>query len=479
MSIGAPVIVWFRQDLRLADNPSLAAAAESGRPVIPVYILDQTSGVRTPGAASLWWLDKSLAALGRDLAAVGSRLILRRGEALAVLQDLVQATGADAIHWNRLYDGGSVERDKAIKARMTDLGVAARSFSASLLNEPWEVATGAGGPFKVFTPYWRAARARIGHLEPLAAPKRLTSPAAWPDSEPLPAWRLHPSAPDWSAGFGDWRPGEAGAWDRLTRFLDAAVDGYGEARDLPGARGTSRLSPHLAFGEIGPRQIWAAAHSAVARGAASEGQVEAFLRELGWREFNHHLLFHQPRIVTENVNRAFDAFPWRSDPEGLERWRRGQTGYPIVDAGMRELWATGWMHNRVRMIVASFLVKHLLVDWREGEAWFWDTLVDADLANNVCNWQWVAGSGADAAPYFRIFNPVLQAERFDVDGVYVRRWVPEIANLPARRLLQPWAADGPTLAKAGVVLGRTYPAPMVDHALARARALKAYEELTG
>jgi deoxyribodipyrimidine photo-lyase len=477
MSVEAPVIVWFRQDLRLADNPALTAAVDTGRPIIPVYILDSTPGVRQPGGAGLWWLDKSLAALGEALETLGSKLVLRKGEALAVLVDLVRETGAGAVYWNRLYDGGAVERDKAVKAELAAAGVDARSFNAALLNEPWQVATGSGGPFKVFTPYWRAVRAGTAPAAPLPAPKRLTPPAVWPESERLGAWRLHPRAPDWSVGFGDWRPGEAGAADQLQAFLDGAVDGYGEARDLPAIAGTSRLSPHLAFGEIGPRQIWAAAQGAAARGAASEAAVEAYLRELGWREFNYHLLYHQPRITRENVNRKFDGFAWRRDPEALESWRRGQTGYPIVDAGMRELWTTGWMHNRVRMIVASFLVKHLLVDWREGEAWFWDTLVDADIANNVCNWQWVAGSGADAAPYFRIFNPILQAERFDPDGAYVRRWVPEIACLPTKYLNQPWTADAPTLAKAGVLLGRTYPKPIVGHAMARARALKAYAEL--
>jgi len=477
MSFGAPVIVWFRQDLRLADNPALAAAVASGKPVIPVYILDETPGVRAPGGASRWWLDKSLAALAGDLEARGSRLTLRRGEALSVLQDLARETGAKTAHWNRLYDGAAVERDTAVKAALAEAGVEARSFNAALLNEPWQVKTGAGGPFKVFTPYWRAARAMIGPVELLPAPEQLAAPEHWPRSRRLSAWRLHPRSPDWSVGFADWRPGEDGAGQRLRDFLDGRVDAYSEARDIPGTSGTSRLSPHLAFGEIGPRQVWAAAQAAAARGAASEAQVEAFLRELGWREFNHHLLFHQPRITRESFNAGFAAFPWREDAGGLEAWRRGQTGYPIVDAGLRELWATGWMHNRVRMIVASFLVKHLLVDWREGEAWFWDTLVDADLANNVCNWQWVAGSGADAAPYFRIFNPILQGERFDPRGDYVRKWVPEIARLPAKHLHQPWMADPTTLAKAGVVLGQTYPKPIVGHAMARARALKAYAEL--
>ncbi len=475
----SPVIVWFRQDLRLADNPALHAAAKSGKPIIALYILDECPGVRPLGGAARWWLGRSLQALGDDLKARGSRLMLRRGDALQVLSRLIRETGADTVHWNRLYDGGAVARDKRIKARLADGGVTCESFNAALLNEPWTVKTGAGGSFKVFTPYWRAARAMIDNPGTTPAPRRLASPDAWPATKRLSAWRLQPTKPDWSTGFADWRPGEAGAMARLRGFLETGIGDYAEARDIPGKHGTSRLSPHLHFGEIGPRQIWAAAQSAVARGVASENQVESFLREVGWREFNHHLIFHRPQIERENFNERFDAFPWRDDHSLLGDWQKGQTGYPMVDAGLRELWTTGWMHNRVRMVVASFLVKHLLIDWRQGEAWFWDTLVDADLANNVCNWQWVAGSGADAAPYFRIFNPTLQGERFDPDGAYVRRWVPELARLPARLMHQPWTADATILAAAGVILGKTYPKPIVGHGQARARALEAYAELTG
>jgi deoxyribodipyrimidine photo-lyase len=477
MSSESPVIVWFRQDLRLADNPALQAAAESGRPVIPLYVLDESPGVRPLGGAAKWWLGKSLDVLGEALKARRSRLILRRGDALKVLRRLIAETGADTVYWNRLYDGGTVERDRRIKASLTEVGVACDSFNAALLNEPWTVKTGAGGSFKVFTPYWRAARAMVDIPGTAPAPPRLASPNDWPASRRLSAWRLQPRKPDWSAGFSGWRPGEAGAMARLEAFLDGAIGDYAEARDFPGRPGASRLSPHLHFGEIGPRQVWAAAQSAVVRGTAPERQVEAFLRELGWREFNHHLLFHRPQIERENFNERFDAFPWRQDSLLLEDWQRGQTGYPLVDAGLRELWTTGWMHNRVRMVVASFLVKHLLIDWRDGEAWFWDTLVDADLANNVCNWQWVAGCGADAAPYFRIFNPMLQGERFDPEGDYVRRWVPELARLPDKVLQQPWTADAAVLAVAGVVLGETYPKPIVSHAQARVRALEAYQVL--
>jgi len=477
MASDTPVIVWFRQDLRLADNPALAAAHAAGRPVIPLYVLDGTPGLRPLGGTARWWLDKSLAALGEDLKSIGSRLILRRGEAQAVLQALARETGAGAVFWNRVYDGAGVARDTAIKAALQADGLACESFNAGLLNEPWRVKTGAGGPFKVFTPYWRAARATVEPPEAPPRPSSLAAPGQWPPGEALCSWRLHPTSPDWSVGFADWTPGEAGARAQLHAFLDGPIADYAEGRDFPARPACSRLSPHLHFGEIGPRQVWIAAQGAVARGAVGEIQAEAFLRELGWREFNHHLLFHNPRIPTENFAGGFDAFPWRGDPAALGDWRRGMTGYPIVDAGLRQLWATGWMHNRVRMVAASFLVKHLLIDWREGEAWFWDTLVDADLANNPCNWQWVAGCGADAAPFFRIFNPVLQGQRFDPHGDYVRRWVPELAKLPAKVIHEPWRADGRVLAAAGVKLGVTYPKPIVDHTMARARALEAYQRL--
>ncbi|HWA64028.1 MAG TPA: deoxyribodipyrimidine photo-lyase, partial [Caulobacteraceae bacterium] len=300
------------------------------------------------------------------------------------------------------------------------------------------------------------------------APPYLRPPSEWPVSDSLEAWRLRPRAPDWATGFSGWRPGELGALERLDRFLGAAAGDYAAARDFPGKAGTSRLSPHLAFGEIGPRQVARSVVLAEALGELSTAQAEAFLRELGWREFNVQLLFHHPRMGHENLNVAFDAFPWRDDPPALAAWREGRTGYPLVDAGMRELWTTGWMHNRVRMVVASFLVKHLMLDWRLGEAWFWDTLVDADPANNAANWQWVAGSGADAPPFFRIFNPTAQGERFDPDGAYVRRWVPEVAALPASLAHQPWRAAKPP---------PDYPPPLVDHAEARGRALQAYAAL--
>ena len=450
MSVSPPVIVWFRRDLRLADNPALARAAAIGRPVVPVFILDEdTPGVRPPGGASRWWLHHSLAALTDDLAARGSRLILRRGQAAVVLDALIAETGADTVLWNRCYDKGSVARDTEIKADLRARGLQVESFNASLLTEPWEITTKAGGGYKVYTRFWQACRAAGDPPPPVAAPDSLPAPQTWPVSDDLAAWRLVPNAPDWAAGFSDhWIPGGQGARDRLEMFLDGAVTGYAAKRDFPGVAATSGLSAHLAWGDIGPRQVWAAA---VKDAPAGEGR-ETFLKELVWREFAHHVLHHFPDLAERPMDAKFDAFPWMPDDGLLAAWRRGQTGYPIVDAGMRELWATGTMHNRVRMVAASFLVKHLLQPWQAGEAWFWDTLVDADPASNPFNWQWVAGCGADAAPFFRIFNPTLQGQKFDKDESYVRRWVPELGT-------------------------DAYPAPIVDHKGARDRALAAFKSL--
>jgi len=475
----APVLLWFRRDLRLADNPGVVAAIRSGRPVIPVFILEPEGPTRGPGAASLWWLDKSLRSLGADLVAAGSRLILRRGEAGAVLSQLVAETGAAHLIYCRVYEPQVLARDTALAAALTSAGLETQVHNASLLLEPGRVRTGAGQPYSVFTPFWRAGRPQIGAIELAPSPTSLAAPGIWPASDAIQDWALHPTAPDWSSDFADWTPGEAGAHARLHGLLDETVGAYADARDLPGVEGTSRLSPHLAWGEIGPRQVFVAVEALEARAPKLAGSADKFLAEIGWREFNYNILDQHPQIATQNLKSPFNAFPWRRAPSELEAWRRGQTGYPIVDAGMRQLWRTGWMHNRVRMIVASFLIKHLLIDWREGEAWFWDTLVDADPASNPGGWQWVAGSGADAAPFFRIFNPITQGEKFDPDGAYVRRWVPELAQLPASAIHAPWTASPIERAAAGVRLGGNYPEPIVDHAMARARALDAFKALQG
>ncbi|MEP4378828.1 MAG: deoxyribodipyrimidine photo-lyase [Alphaproteobacteria bacterium] len=478
MSSESPVIVWFRQDLRLADNPALAAAVATGRPIQPLFVLDEASAdIRALGGASRWWLHHSLESLAGDLRGHGLQLVRRRGAALDVLKTLVEETGAERIFWNRCYEPGAIARDTAVKAMLKNAGVDAESFNGSLLIEPWKIETQQGEPYKVFTPFWKRLR------ELYQAPVVAGVPARLPGLEDvagdtLADWRLLPTKPDWAGGLREsWEAGEGAARARLTDFLDEAVADYPVDRDRPDRAGTSRLSPHLHWGEVGPYQVWRAASACLAAGGAKAAGAEALLRELAWRDFNHHLLFHFPRIATANWREQFDGFPWRDDPDGLAAWQRGETGYPLVDAGMRELWHTGFMHNRVRMIAGSFLIKDLMVDWRDGEAWFWDTLVDADLANNAGNWQWVAGSGADASPFFRIFNPVTQGEKFDPAGDYVRRWVPALADMPDRWVHKPWDAPADVLAEVGVVLGDTYPAPIVDHGVARNRALDAYKTM--
>ena len=475
----SPVVVWFRQDLRLRDNPALAATAASGRPVIPLFVLDKESaGVRPPGGASRWWLHESLRSLGGDLASRGVSLCLRRGRAVDVLRQVVGETGAGRVVWNRCYDPASVARDEAVETALGKAGVGVASYGGgSLLLEPQAIRTRQGDPYRVFTPFWRRLRELYLAPEPQPAPERLI-PGPGIGSDLLDDWRLQPMVPDWAGGLREiWEVGEAAALRRLTGFMEDGVERYRCDRDRPDLEGSSRLSPHLHWGEIGPHQVWRAAAPLVESEAPAPTGAEALLRELAWRDFNHHLLYHFPSMERDNWRPAFDRFPWRADPQALAAWQRGCTGYPIVDAGMRELWRTGWMHNRVRMIAASFLTKHLLIHWRHGEAWFRDTLVDADLANNVANWQWVAGSGADAQPFFRIFNPVKQAEKFDPAGVYVRRWVPEIARLPDRWLHKPWQAPATALREAGIDLGRDYPRPIVDHAEARRRALDAYRRM--
>lgn len=470
-----PLIVWFRSDLRIADNPALAEACATGRPILALFVLDDIApGAWAPGGAARWWLHHSLAELAHNLTALGGRLVLRRGPAAEVLNTVIQDSGASGVYWNRTYEPYAIARDSAIKAGLKARGLEARSFNASLLFEPWTIATKNGGFYKVYTRFWQACRAQGDPEAPLAAPDRITAPAAFPEGERLEDWGLLPVAPDWAGGLRErWQPGERGALQRLHDFLDTAIAGYKEGRDLPARPATSNLSAYLHTGDIGPRQIW---HATVARVGWTSAS-EAFLKELVWREFAYHVGHYLPELATQPMYPKFADFPWADDAAGLHAWQQGRTGYPMVDAGMRELWHTGHMHNRVRMVAASFLVKHLLLPWQQGEDWFWDTLVDADLAVNAFSWQWVAGCGADAAPYFRIFNPVLQGRKFDPKGAYIRTYVPEIAALPDKYLHAPWEAPAAVLADAGIRLGETYPQPIVAHSFARERALAAFKSL--
>ncbi len=479
MTRSTPVILWFRNDLRLADNKALQSAISSRAPVIPLYVLDHnTPGRWSRGGASNWWLAHSLTSLAADLEARGARLVLRRGPAEDVLAELISQTKATAIYCSRCYEPWAAEQERALHARFAADGVSFKRFAGHLLREPEDVRTKANDPFKVYTPFWRALSQGFVPADPLSAPRKISVPESLPASDDLSSWRLLPTKPDWAGGLREnWRPGEAGARARLKTFVTGALATYADNRNRPGIAGTSRLSPHLAFGEITPAACWHAATHASAANRGLDKGCETFLKELAWREFSYALLHNWPTLPEAPFNASFAAFPWLVNKDHLKAWQRGLTGYPIVDAGMRELWHTGYMHNRVRMIAASFLIKHLLIPWQDGEAWFWDTLVDADLANNAASWQWVAGSGADAAPYFRIFNPILQGRKFDPDGAYVRKWVPEIAGLPDNVLHAPWEAGEHELRHANIMLGRTYPMPLVEHGAARARALRAYEAI--
>ncbi|WP_019961754.1 cryptochrome/photolyase family protein [Woodsholea maritima] len=472
-------LVWFRQDLRIADNPALMAALERGGPISALYILDdEAPGPWARGAASRWWLHHSLKALSEDLADLGLTLHLIAGHSELVLKDLVASDDYAAIYWNRCYEPYARERDSALKSHFKEAGLEVQSFNASLIVEPWTIATQSGTPFRVFTPFWKAIKAGHEPERPLPRPSKAAKDGPKPAHAcALADFKLLPTLPDWAGGMREaWTVGSSAAHGRLGQFIHEAITRYKSERNLPAKPGTSRLSPHLHFGEISPREIWWAVQDHFAEAGLPDG-AWTFLSEIAWREFSYNLLYHFPTFPEANYQEKFNAFPWHKNEAGMKAWQRGQTGYPIVDAGMRELWHTGWMHNRVRMIVASFLIKHLLIDWREGEAWFWDTLVDADLANNAASWQWVAGSGADAAPYFRIFNPITQGEKFDPDGAYIRQWVPELKDLPTKYIFAPWQADQHTLIKAGITLGKTYPKPLVDHSEARNRALEAFQAL--
>ncbi len=478
-------ILWLRRDLRLADNPALAAAMSKAERVLPLYIhAPGEEAPWAPGAASRWWLHGSLASLDRELGAHGSRLAITQGDSLETLCAVAREIGATQVHWNRLYDPVPRGRDTRIKLALREQGLLVESYNAALLREPWEVRTASGEPYRVYTAFWRKCAPELLERKPTATPD-IFRPAPEYTGLPLAELGLLPRI-RWDQGLAArWEPGEPAALARARTFVERDLPGYAVRRDLPGIAGTSALSASLHFGEIGPRRLLALIGEL--HGAPSSPTAETYVRELVWREFAYHLLFHYPRTPEVPLDPRFARFPWRSQEgssgsglsaeEALAAWQSGRTGIPLVDAGMRELWHTGWMHNRVRMAVASFLTKNLLIPWQAGARWFWDTLVDADLAANTLGWQWTAGCGADAAPYFRIFNPVRQGGRFDPDGDYVRRWCPELSGLPAKHIHQPWTAPEALLRTSGVRLGQDYPRPLVDLAKTRQEALAAFETI--
>lgn len=474
------VIVWFEQDLRLTDNPALNAAAKSGQPLLPLFVLDESPHDPWPlGGASRWWLHHSLVGLQAQLAARSLPLVIRRGDAATILPDLVKETHATGVFKARRFDAYGRARDDALASHLAELGAPLHRFGGTTLFDPDSIATGSGDRFRVFSPFWRNATKSFEPHRPVPAPDTLTVPSSVPATLPMEALELLPKI-DWAGGLAaTWVPGVDAARSRLAAVVDEVLPEYAHGRDRPDVEGTSRLSPHLHWGEISPREVWHTVRAAQTRagGNGFNRQAESFLRELGWREFSHYLLFHYPNLPDTPLNDRFESFRWNANADALKAWQRGETGYPIVDAGMRQLWETGWMHNRVRMVTASFLVKHLLHPWQEGARWFWDTLVDADLANNSASWQWVTGCGVDSAPFFRVFNPVMQGERHDPDGEFVRRYVPELAQLPSMFIHKPWMAPALVLRDAGITLGTTYPMPVIDHTSGRNRALAAFHEV--
>ncbi|MEO0328586.1 MAG: deoxyribodipyrimidine photo-lyase [Pseudomonadota bacterium] len=462
-------IVWFRQDLRLADNPALVEAARNGE-ILPVFILDVND--RPLGGASKWWLHESLIKLSESLGG----LVLKKGDPEMILQSLAAQSGADAVYWNRSYEPYTIKRDKKIKTALQGVGLTVKSFHGSVIYEPWQIQNNSGSAYKVYSPFWRAMQAK-GIPAPLPASNFNIAPVK-ELSDALEDLALHPENPDWARDWKKlWQPGENGAMHRVDSFFEDGIKGYGELRNRPDLPNVSRLSPHIHYGEISPRQLFAKAQFIADQNPALAKDIQKFKSEIAWRDFAIHLMYHFPTITEKNWKPAFDVFPWRQSEDDLKAWKNGKTGYPMVDAGLRELWHTGFMHNRVRMLVASFLVKHLRIHWLEGEAWFWDTLLDADMANNTASWQWVTGSGADAAPYFRIFSPISQGPKFDPNGEYVRKWCPELAKLPNALVHTPFEASDEELAKAGIILGETYPKPIVDHKKAREAALSGYEKV--
>jgi deoxyribodipyrimidine photo-lyase len=475
-------VLWLRRDLRLADNPALQAIIDAGRIPIPVYIHDEPDPDWPLGEASGWWLHHSLLALQQSLQMRGSDLLVFRGNAATILAKLLQQSGADTLAWNHCHEPAQVTRDEHIMQVFTQQGYHVHCHNAALLREPAEVRKKDGTPYRVFTPFWKALHSIGPARQPIPASDSLPALVAGSltGSLPVSALGLLPRVKWYRAFPLHWTPGEAGAWDALESFCEERLADYASDRDIPAISGTSRLSAHLHFGEISPVQVWDYLLQRASRktSAGTITATESYLREIAWREFSHHLLHRFPHTTLQPLDPRFAGFPWRTGYQDLlEQWQQGRTGIPIVDAGMRELWSTGSMHNRVRMIVASFLTKNLLIPWQEGARWFWNTLLDADLANNTMGWQWVAGCGADAAPYFRIFNPVLQGEKFDRGGRYVRRWVPELARVADKYIHRPWAADPAQLAEAGIRLGDEYPQPMVDLQASRRAALAAWDHV--
>lgn len=475
----APSLVWLREDLRFDDNPALRTAADRGAPTALLYVLDdETPGEWKLGGAQRWWLHHSLNAFAEDVDKFGGVLVLRRGNASEIVPKVAEELGAGAIYWNRRYMPWQVEQDKDLKERLSkDYEV--ESFNGRLINEPWEIKTKSNdSPYKVYTPYWRQVQKRDVR-DPLPKVQKLETPRKAPSTEKLSDWGLLPTKPNWAEGFEPiWTPGERGARKRWLAWLKSAgAENYDSHRNRPDLDDTSRMAPHIHFGEISPVTMYREMEERMEDGEVPPDEGKTFLSELAWREFSYNLLFHFGKMFDEPLMEKFNGFNWDKDDEKLESWQKGQTGYPIVDAGMRQLWTEGHMHNRVRMIVGSFLVKDLLIDWRKGMKWFWDTLVCADPASNTASWQWVAGCGADASPFFRIFNPVSQGEKYDPDGDYVRRHVPELADMPSKHIHKPWEAPDDVLDKAGVTLGKTYPKPIVDHGKMRQEALDRYQKI--
>ena len=478
MTTPAPTLVWLREDLRLADNPALRAAADGGGPVLLLYVLDEAVPERwRMGRAQRWWLHHSLTALSEAVSEAGGRLILRRGDPREHVPDVARAASAGTVRWNRRHLPFERETDDAVEAALEGVATV-QTTPAGLLYEPGQITTGSGGPYKVFSPYYKALKARGEPREPLPRVTEMTAPDADVRSDDLAAWGLRPTKPNWAAGWEEiWTPGEAGARARLEAWLDAHAHAYADNRNRADLDATSRLSPHLHFGEVSPHTVWHAVRHRVDAGDIPEDQADGFLSEVAWRDFSYGVLAAFPAMLDDPYDERFARFPYEAPDEKLAAWKEGRTGYPIVDAGMRQLWRTGFMHNRVRMITASFLVKDLLIDYNEGIDYFWDTLVCADAANNTASWQWIAGTGVDASPYFRVFNPVGQGEKFDPQGDYVRRWVPELATLPKKYVHKPWEAPAHVLAAAGVTLGGTYPRPIVDHGTQRDEALARYKRM--